>query len=104
VPRAASVYDFLLWAGRPALALFLVAVIAALLRMALKKGWRFFHLVVYLAFILVTVHANLIGTTFQANIAVRAVSWVAAAVVTGVFVRKRLQRRTAARPAPAPVK
>jgi sulfoxide reductase heme-binding subunit YedZ len=103
VPRADSLYDFLLWAGRPALALFIVAVVAALLRMAFKKGWRFFHLVVYLAFILVTIHANLIGTSFQSPV-VRVVSWAMAAAATVVFVRRRLQRRKVARPAPAPMK
>lgn len=101
VPRAESVYDFFLWAGRPALALFLVAAIAALLRLALKRSWRFFHLVVYLAFLLVTVHANLIGTSFAASPVFRVVSWAMAAVATVVFVRKRVQR-LAARPAPAP--
>jgi len=102
VPRAESVYDFLLWAGRPALALFIVAVAAGALRLAFKKGWRFFHLVTYLAFLLVTVHANLIGATFQASIVVRAASWVMAAAATAVFVHKRVLRRSAARPAAAP--
>lgn len=101
VPRAASVYDFFLWAGRPALALFLVAAIAALLRLALKKSWRFFHLVAYLAFLLATVHANLIGSSFAASPVIRVASWAMAAVATVVFVRKRVQR-LAARPAPAP--
>jgi predicted ferric reductase len=101
VPRAASLYDFFLWAGRPALVLFLVAVVAGALRLAFKKGWRYFHLAVYVAFLLVTVHANLIGTTF-AGLPARIASWFLAAVATVVFVRKRLQRRSvrpAARPA-----
>jgi hypothetical protein len=101
VPRAASVYEFFLWAGRPALLLFIVAVVAGLLRLAFKKGWRYFHLAVYLAFLLVTVHANLIGTSFQSPV-VRVVSWAMAAAVTVVFVRKRVQRLRARRPAPAP--
>lgn len=102
VPRAASVYEFFLWAGRPALALFIVAVAAALLRLAFKKGWRFFHLAAYLAFLLATVHANLLGTTFQSIPAVRGVSWGLAVIATYVFVRKRIQRRKAARPAAPP--
>ena len=101
IPRADSVVDFFRWGGRPALFLFLVAVVAALLRLAFKKGWRSFHLAVYLAFILVTVHANLIGTTFLASPVVRVVSWAMAAAATVVFVRKRIQRLGAARPAAA---
>jgi sulfoxide reductase heme-binding subunit YedZ len=101
IPRADSVIEFFRWGGRPALFLFLVAVAAALLRRAFKRGWRYFHLVVYLAFILVTVHANLIGTSFIASPVVRVVSWAMAAAATVVFVRKRIQRLAAARPAAA---
>jgi len=104
VPRAESVYDFFLWAGRPALVLFIVAVAAGALRLAFRKSWRFFHLVVYLAFILVTVHANLIGTSFTASPVVRVASWIMAAAATAVFVHKRVVRRRAARPAAAPVR
>ena len=101
IPRAGSVEEFFRWGGRPALALFIVAVVAALLRLAFKKGWRAFHLAVYLGFLLATVHANLIGSSFLGSLAVRVVSWVMAAVATAVFVRRRLQRRNVARPAPA---
>jgi len=61
---ADSLEEFFRWGGRPALVLFIVAVVAALLRLAFKKGWRYFHLAVYLAFLLATVHANLIGSSF----------------------------------------
>jgi sulfoxide reductase heme-binding subunit YedZ len=101
VPRADSVVEFFRWGGRPALVLFLVAVVAALLRLAFKKRWRSFHLAVYLGFLLATVHANLIGTTFLASPVLRVVSWVMAAAATVVFVRKRIQRLGAARPAAA---
>jgi sulfoxide reductase heme-binding subunit YedZ len=101
VPRADSVVDFFRWGGRPALFLFIVAVVAALLRVAFKRNWRHFHLAVYLAFILVTIHANLIGSSFLASPVVRIVSWVMAAAATIVFVRKRIQRLGAARPAAA---
>jgi len=100
IPRADSVEEFFRWGGRPALVLFIVAVVAALLRLAFKRSWRYFHLVVYLAFILVTVHANLIGSSFLASPVVRVVSWAMAAAATVVFVRKRIQRRKVARPAP----
>ena len=101
IPRAGSVEEFFRWGGRPALALFIVAVVAALLRLAFKKGWRSFHLAVYLGFLLVTVHANLIGSSFLASPVVRVVSWAMAAAATVVFVRKRIQRLGAARPAAA---
>ena len=92
VPRADSVVEFFRWGGRLALVLFLVAVVAALLRLTFKKRWRSFHLAVYLGFLLATVHANLIGTTFLASPIVRVVSWLMAAAATVVFVRKRIQR------------
>jgi sulfoxide reductase heme-binding subunit YedZ len=98
VPRADSVEEFFRWGGRPALFLFLVAVVAALLRLAFKKGWRSFHLAVYLGFLLATVHANLIGATFLASPVLRVVSWLMAAAATVVFVRKRIQRLSAVRP------
>jgi methionine sulfoxide reductase heme-binding subunit len=102
VPSFGSMLEVLRWAGRPALFLFIVAVVAALLRRAFKKGWRFFHLATYLAFLLVTVHANLVGTSFLASPVVRVVSWLMAATATVVFVRKRVRRRNAARPSAVP--
>ena len=102
LPIYGSLSEVFQWAGRPALALFIVAVVAALLRRAFKKGWRLFHLVTYLAFLLVTVHANLVGTSFLSSPVVRVVSWLMAATATVVFVRKRVQRLKAARPAAAP--
>jgi methionine sulfoxide reductase heme-binding subunit len=101
VPSYGSLLEVFQWAGRPALALFAIAVLAALLRLAFKKGWRVFHIAAYLAFLLVTVHANLIGPSFQHPV-MRVVSWVMAAAATVVFVRKRLMRRKAARPSAAP--
>jgi methionine sulfoxide reductase heme-binding subunit len=101
IPRADSAVEFFRWGGRPALFLFLVAVVAALLRLGSKRSWRYFHLVVYLAFILATVHANLIGSSFLTSPVVRVVSWAMAAAATVVFVRKRIQRLAAARPAAA---
>jgi sulfoxide reductase heme-binding subunit YedZ len=102
IPRADSVKEFFRWGGRPALFLFLVAVVAALLRLAFRKGWRSFHLAVYLGFLLATVHANLIGATFLESPVVRVVSWVMAAAVTVVFLRRRIQRLGASRPAMRP--
>jgi len=99
IPRADSVEEFFRWGGRPALFLFLVAVVAALLRLAFRKGWRSFHLAVYLGFLLATVHANLIGGTFLGSPVARVVSWVMAAAATVVFVRRRIQRLGASRPA-----
>src|SRR4030042_1815845 len=99
IPRADSVVEFFRWGGRPALFLFLVAVVAALLRLAFRKHWRSFHLAVYLGFLFATVHANLLGTSFLASPVVRVVSWAMAAAATVVFVRTRIQRLGAARPA-----
>jgi methionine sulfoxide reductase heme-binding subunit len=92
VPRADSVLDFLRWGGRPALFLVLVGVIAVLFRSRMKRSWRYFHWVLYLAFALGTVHSNLIGTSFVTSLGLRVVTWVLLAVATAVFFRRRLRR------------
>lgn len=97
VPRADSVEDFLRWGGRPALFLVLLGVVAVLLRGSMKRSWRYFHWLMYVAFALGTVHSNLIGTSFVSSLGLRIVSWVLLAAATAVFVGRRVRR--AARPA-----
>lgn len=62
VPVFAPVQQFLQWAGRPALYLFALATVGALVRRSLKRSWRYLHKLNYLAFLLVFIHAWLIGT------------------------------------------
>ena len=95
VPRADSVEDFFRWGGRPALFFVIVALVAVALRSTVKRGWRAFHMAMYIAFALGTVHANLLGSSLTSSLPLRVVSWVLLAAATAVFVSRRLRRRGA---------
>ena len=92
VPVFSSVGGFLRWGGRPGLYLFILAATAAAVRKAIGGSWRLAHLLVYAAFLLVTVHAVLIGTDFHTPGA-QAVAAAMAGIVMGVLVVRRLRRR-----------
>lgn len=95
LPRFDSLRTFLALGGRPAWYLIAAAVIAAVLRQRIGKGWRAVHALNYVAFALVTAHANLLGDSFQSPV-FRVGSWVLAAGMLAVFVRRRLQVRCTA--------
>jgi len=92
VPVFSSLAGFLRWGGRLGLYLFILAATAAAMRKVIGGTWRLVHLLVYAAFLLVNVHAVLIGTDFQTPGA-RAGAVAMAAIVTAVFVVRRLRRR-----------
>jgi sulfoxide reductase heme-binding subunit YedZ len=92
VPRFDSVLVFLQLGGRLAWYLVALAALIALLRRSVGRPWRVIHMLNYIAFLLITVHANLIGTDLQYAVT-RAISIVMALVIVGVFVRKRLRQR-----------
>ena len=92
VPRFDSVLVFLQLGGRLAWYLIALAALIALLRRSVGRPWRVIHMLNYIAFLLITVHANLIGTQLQYSVP-RAVSIVMALVIVGVFVQKRLRQR-----------
>jgi predicted ferric reductase len=92
VPRFDSVLVFLQLGGRLAWYLVALAALVALLRRSVGLPWRVVHGLNYIAFLLTTVHANLIGTDLQYTVT-RAISIVMALVMVGVFVQKRLRRR-----------
>jgi sulfoxide reductase heme-binding subunit YedZ len=92
VPRFDSVLVFLQLGGRLAWYLIALAALIALLRRSIGRPWRVVHMLNYIAFLLITVHANLIGTHLQYSVP-RAVSIVMALVIVGVFVQKRLRQR-----------
>ena len=94
VPHVESLRLFLTWGGPPALYLTLVGYVAVRLRKQIKF-WRSVHYLNYLAFLLATVHALLLGTD-TIHLAVKIVAIALAIVVVGLFVRKRLA--TPARP------
>jgi len=94
LPRFDSLRLFFALGGRPAWYLLGLAVLAAFLRQVIGKGWRWVHLLNYVAFLLGTAHANLIGTNFQ-DLGPRIGSVVLAAVALAVLVRRRIPARAA---------
>lgn len=92
LPRLDSWLAFLQWGGPPAWYLIAAASSAAVLRKAVGRNWRALHLLNYVAFLLATVHASLLGTDFQRPVA-RAVSVALALAVLVTLIRKRFQRR-----------
>ncbi len=91
VPDFSSVGGFFRLGGRPAWYLIGLAALAALLRTRYKKRWRIVHFLVYMAFLLATIHGVMIGTDLSAP-ALTVVAVLLALAVVAVFVRKRIQR------------
>jgi sulfoxide reductase heme-binding subunit YedZ len=96
VPRFDSPLVFLTLGGRFAWYLIGLASLAALLRTRFRNYWRSVHYLNYIAFLLASIHASLLGTTFLApgvqGIALRAVLAILALAVIYVFARRRLSR------------
>jgi methionine sulfoxide reductase heme-binding subunit len=88
VPLVSSAQAFFSQGGRVALLLIIIAAAVALLRKKIGKSWKMIHWLNYVAFLLGTVHAQMIGRNFQ-HLAVRIVSAVMAVGVVTVFVLKR---------------
>lgn len=86
--------DFSSWlafwelAGRPALILIYVAILAALLRKVYQKSWKLVHALVYIALIFGIVHGTLIGTNFS-NPLVLVFFYVLFAITIFSFIYKR---------------
>ena len=89
LPEFSSVRLFFALGGRPAFWLIAITSLTALFRTGIGKSWKTIHWLNYVAFLLGTVHAWLIGPNFQ-HLGVRIVSGVMAAALIGVFVLKRL--------------
>jgi DMSO/TMAO reductase YedYZ heme-binding membrane subunit len=64
VPRFDSWELFWMLAGRPALIILYVALLAVFLRKKIPKYWRPFHALMYVVLLFGIVHANLIGEDF----------------------------------------
>ena len=58
-------YDFWLLAGRPALIIIYIALIAVILRKKIPKTWRPLHTLNYIALFFGYIHGILIGTDFR---------------------------------------
>jgi len=84
--------QFLQWAGRSALYLFALGTVSALARRSLKREWRYLHKLNYVAFLLVFIHAWLIGTDLNSPL-LKALWLVMAVVVLAVALHKGLGAR-----------
>ncbi|HET8687997.1 MAG TPA: ferric reductase-like transmembrane domain-containing protein, partial [Methanosarcina sp.] len=78
---------FIALGGRPALYLFLLAAGVAIYRKK-YRNWRKVHYLSYLAFLLVSIHAPMIGTDFRFSI-MRILVLAIAVTVIAVFIDKR---------------
>ncbi|WP_067051742.1 hypothetical protein [Methanofollis ethanolicus] len=92
LPSTWTGVEFWTYAGRPALVLILVAVLAAALRQRVPAYLRPVHMLMYAALVMGIVHALLIGTDTTAPV-VRAVLGGIFVVAMGAFVAKRWQRK-----------
>lgn len=90
IPDVSSWIAFWALAGRPAIYLIYIASLAALLRTKMKKYWRFFHYLNYVALIFAYVHGVLIGTDFQ-NLGIFILFTVMLVISIGTFGLKRYQ-------------
>ncbi len=89
VPVFYPVMEFLMLAGRLALYLFIIAVLAGVYRKKIPKKWKDIHALNYLGFVLVFFHAWLIGTDLQYGL--MQIIWLAMAlVVVAVFIDKHI--------------
>ena len=93
-PRFDSWAIFFQLGGRLAIYLIAIAALAALLRKRWRNGWRAVHMLNYLAFLLGTIHAVLIGTDFGRPV-LRLIPIAMGLVVAAVFARKRIAQRRA---------
>ncbi len=82
---------FIALAGRPAFYLFLLTAGIALYRKR-YKNWRKVHYLSYLAFLLVSAHALMIGDDFRLTI-MRILAFSMAVTVIAIFIHKRLASR-----------
>ena len=65
LPTVNSWTGFWINAGRPALIVIYIALVAVLLRRRIPKYWRPIHALMVVALFFAVVHANLIGTDFE---------------------------------------
>jgi sulfoxide reductase heme-binding subunit YedZ len=92
VPRFDSWRVFLQLGGRPAWYLLGLASLAALLRRKIGRPWRLIHTLNYVAFWLASVHAILIGPSFQPTVT-KAVAVLMSLAIVAIYVQKRLRAR-----------
>jgi DMSO/TMAO reductase YedYZ heme-binding membrane subunit len=88
LPKFDSLTVFLKLGGRPAWYLIGAAALAAVWRKSIGQNWRWIHALNYVAFLLGTIHAIMIGTDFVSPV-MRVIAGAMGAIVVGAFVQKR---------------
>jgi len=91
VPDFSSWLSFWVLAGRPALYLIILAVIAGFLQRRIKKWWRYIHAFNYIAVVFGVIHGLLIGTNLSTSIAPKIIYIILLVAVATAFVIKRYQ-------------
>ncbi|MHB1356257.1 MAG: hypothetical protein ACYCZF_09810 [Anaerolineae bacterium] len=91
IPDLSSLYSALARSGPIALVLFAIASVAAVLRATIKHQWRPAHWLVYIAFLLSSIHAILRGTNLLTLVPRLVVGLMVLSVIV-VFVIKRSPR------------
>jgi len=95
LPRFTPFYDFLVFAGRPALILIYIAVAGILLRRFIPAYWRAVHALIWVALILGIIHGDLVGTDME-NPVIFILFNGLAVIAVGAFLVKRLKGRPGA--------
>lgn len=93
IPDVSSWLAFWELAGRPALIIIYIGALAAILRTKMKKYWRLFHYLNYIALFFAYVHGVLIGTDFQ-NLGIFTLFTIMLVISIGTFGYKRYQTYT----------
>lgn len=92
VPTLPFLDRYAINAGRVALPLIYVAVIGALFRARFAE-WRYFHLVIYLGFLVGLLHGTLMSQFFFGSLFLAVLFLGLGVAIVGAFVAKRWQRR-----------
>ncbi len=95
IPDITSLYTFFATGGRSALLLIYLAFFAGLVRMMIRKQWRYIHALAYPGLLLATVHATLIGQTLKHPlVSVIVYGLFFMVCISGVAVRMNGRRQT----------
>lgn len=92
LPDFTTPYNAFARNGPIALLLFAIASVAAVLRATMKHSWRPVHWLVYLAFVVASVHAALLGMNLQSLVSRLIVGLLVISIII-VYIVKRLPRK-----------
>lgn len=92
LPDFTSLFNAFARNGPTALVLFAIASAAAVIRATIKHSWRQVHWLVYLAFVVVSVHAVLLGANLQTLIPRVIIGLMVISIIV-VYVIKRLPKK-----------